>query len=96
MNLLKSDRKVIFKIQCINIQFKWTESVICMAAAVPRSGTLFLFFILLMRLSSERMYYNIELIKILGIKLRNFYGDWSGADLQMLGVEYQMVCDSLW
>lgn len=63
MNLLKSDRKMIFKIQLINIQFKWKGTVIYLDAAVSRSGTLFAFFILLMLLSSERMYCNIELIK---------------------------------
>lgn len=70
--------------------------MIYLAAAVARSGTLFAFFILLMLLSSKRMYYNIELIKMLGIKLRNFHGDWSAADKKILGAEYQMLCDSLW
>lgn len=96
MDLLNSERKMIFKIQHINIQFKWEETVIYLAAAVARSGALFAFFILLMLLSSEIMYYNIELIKMLGVKLRNFHGDWSAADKKILGGEYQMLCDRLW
>lgn len=87
---------MVFKIQHINIQFKWEETVIYLAAVVVRSATLFAFFILLMLLSSERMHYNIELIKMLGIKLRNFHGDWSAADKKTLGGEYQMLCDSFW
>lgn len=39
------------------MQFKWKETVIYSVAAFTRSGTLFAFFILLMLLSSERMYY---------------------------------------
>lgn len=81
---------MIFKIQHVNILFKWKETVNYLAAAVARSGILFAFFVFLMLLSSERMYYNIERIKILGTKLRNFHGDWSAAGKIILGAEYQI------
>jgi len=70
--------------------------VIYLAAAVARSGTLFAFFILLMLESSKRMYYNIELIKMLAIKLRNFHGDWSAADKICLEQNIKFSVNSLW